>query len=158
MPLLPAASLPWGFPLPIFIRAQAITSHFRPHHMAPWCFSGVAHIFVEVGTLVCPPCAFVFGNFDLFAAFYTYFFPVARKIDFGKWCWRCWCFCSAPVCQPILLGFVFWQVNMRLSKYFSLLRVWLFVLFRVLILFRCFLFFLAEKYLLLIPATCNPLL
>jgi len=38
------------------------------------------------------------------------------------------CFCTASVCQPISLGFLFWQVNMRLSKYFSLLSVWLFVL------------------------------
>lgn len=149
MPLLPAASLPWEFPLPLFIRAQAITSHFRPHHMAPWCFSGVAFVRPAHLCLVILICLLHFIHILLRSQ---------GKIDFGKWCWRCWCFCSAPVCQPILLGFVFWQVNMRLSKYFSLLRVWLFVLFRVLILFRCFLFFLAEKYLLLIPATCNPLL
>lgn len=50
------------------------------------------------------------------------------------------------VCQPILLGFVFWQVNMRLSKYFSLLSVSHSFLFSKI----CFLILLVAKYLLLI--------
>lgn len=75
-----------------------------------------------------PPPLFVFVNFDLFAAYFA-------LCATGTACCQCkliwpkndlhplymvYMVVFAAVCQPISFDSVFWQVNMRFSKYFRL--------------------------------------